>query len=169
MRRPADACAAKPVSPGIAKIALRCVAACIAATAVTFSAGIQAGVPPATQYLIHCSGCHRADGSGSLRGGIPDLRGYVGSFGRVDDGRTYLMHVPGVVGSGLDNADIAAVMNYIFERWAEAPASDPVPLFTAAEVARLRKRSVPDVVKARRHVVHELKARDLPVATYPWE
>ena len=169
MRRPAEAGAAIPVLSGNATIALRCVAACIVGMAVTFSMAIQAGVPPATQYLIHCSGCHRADGSGSLRGGIPDLRGYVGSFGRVDNGRTYLMHVPGVVGSGLDNADIAAVMNYIFERWADAPASDPVPLFTAAEVAQLRKRSVPDVVKARRRVVHELKARDLPVAAYPWE
>ncbi|WP_353224172.1 cytochrome C [Salinisphaera sp. C84B14] len=144
-------------------------ASCITATVVTFSAGIQAGVPPATQYLIHCSGCHRADGSGSLRGGIPDLRGYVGSFGRVDNGRTYLMHVPGVVGSGLDNAEIAAVMNYIFDRWAAAPAGDPVPVFTAAEVARLRELSVPDVVKARRRVVRELEARNLPVAAYPWE
>ena len=151
------------------KSALRISRACTLAVGLVLSAGVQAGVPAATQYLIHCSGCHRADGSGSLRGGIPDLRGYVGSFGRLNDGRTYLMHVPGVVGSGLDNAEIAAVMNYIFDRWAAAPAGDPVPVFTAAEVARLRELSVPDVVKARRRVVRELEARNLPVAAYPWE
>ncbi|MES1951221.1 cytochrome c, mono-and diheme variant [Salinisphaera sp. S4-8] len=135
---------------------------------VGFYVPVHASPGPATQYLIHCSGCHRADGSGSLRGGIPDLRGYVGSFGRLEAGRAYLMHVPGVVGSGLDNADIAAVMNYIFARWAEAPANDPVPAFSADEVARLRRLSIPDVVKARRRVVQELNARDLPVAPYPW-
>jgi len=60
-------------------------------------------------------------------------------------------------------------MNYIFERWAAAPEDDPVPAFTADEVARLRALTIPDVVKARRSVVHELKERDLPVAAYPWE
>jgi hypothetical protein len=60
-------------------------------------------------------------------------------------------------------------MNYIFERWAAAPEDDRVPAFTADEVARLRALTIPDVVKARRSVVHELKEKDLPVAAYPWE
>ncbi len=134
-----------------------------------FSNTALAGISPATQYLIKCSGCHRTDGSGSERGGIPDLRGFVGSFGRLDSGRTYLMHVPGVSASGLDNSEIAAVMNYVFERWADAPADDPVPPFSAEEVTRRRAVNVPDVVQARRAVVRSLEARGLPVAPYPWE
>ncbi|MES1924920.1 cytochrome C [Salinisphaera sp. T31B1] len=141
----------------------------LAAAGLWPAVSVEAAPAAHTRYLIHCSGCHRADGSGSRRGGIPDLRGFVGSFGRVHDGRVYLMHVPGITASGLDDAGIAEVMNYIFTRWAEAPPNDPVPPFSADEVARLRALSVPDVVQARRAVVHELEARGLPVAAYPWQ
>lgn len=79
------------------------------------------------------------------------------------------MHVPGVSASGLDDAGIAQVMNYVFERWAQATTDDPVPPFSADEVARLRAVNVPDVVQARRAVVQKLEARGLPVAAYPWE
>jgi len=134
-----------------------------------WSAPAAAQSSPATEYLIRCSGCHRADGAGSKRGGVPDFRGLVGSFGRSEAGRVYLMHVPGVAASGMDDAGIAAVMNHIFARWADAPVDDPVPPFDADEVARLRALSVPDVVKTRRRVARQLAAQGLPVAAYPWE
>ena len=134
----------------------------LALAATTAQAGAEG------DYVLRCSGCHRMDGAGSARGGVPDLRGSVSSFAQSEAGRRYLMHVPGVTTSGLDDADIAAVMNYVMDRWGAESHSDDVAAFTAAEVAALRAEPVDNVVRFRRTVVKDLRARDLPVAAYPW-
>lgn len=143
----------------------------LAAMLVAILAGL--GATPAlagahSDYLLHCSGCHGQDAAGSVRGGVPDLRGYVSSFGQTRQGRIYLMHVPGVVASGLDDAGIARVMNYVMARWGAAGDKGEVAAFTPAEVERLRALQIGNVVDYRRRIVPTLEARDLPVAAYPW-
>ncbi|MFO1329574.1 MAG: cytochrome C, partial [Rubrivivax sp.] len=49
-------------------------------------------------YLLHCSGCHRPDGSGAPERYVPDLRA-LGRFLQVDGGRAFIVQVPGVMGS----------------------------------------------------------------------
>ena len=73
---------------------------------------------PHTNYVLRCAGCHGMGGAGAPSAGIFDFNGMVGAFAGIDEGRTYLMHVPGVSGSGLSDAEIAAVMNYVMETWA---------------------------------------------------
>lgn len=126
------------------------------------------GYTARTNYMLRCTGCHGMDGSGSEQAGIPDFRGYVGSFARSEPGRTYLMHVPGVVNSSLSDGEIAAVMNYVMESYAGASqAADAAP-FTADEVATLRAVPVADVVALRREVVAGCTQAGWPVAGYPW-
>ena len=108
------------------------------------------------------------DGTGSANGGIPDFRGLVGAFAGDDDGRTYVMHVPGVVGSGLSDAEIAGVMNYVFETWGEKSLPAPYVPFTPDEVTARRARPVDDVVAFRRDVVEKLSAQGISTADYPW-
>ena len=121
-----------------------------------------------TNYMLRCTGCHGMDGAGSEQAGIPDFRGYVGSFARSEPGRTYLMHVPGVVNSSLSDGEIAAVMNYVMESYAGASkAADAAP-FTPEEVAVLRAAPVADVVALRREVVAACTQEGGPVAGYPW-
>lgn len=121
-----------------------------------------------TNYMLRCTGCHGMDGAGSEQAGIPDFRGYVGSFARSEPGRTYLMHVPGVVNSSLSDSEIAAVMNYVMESYAGASkAADAAP-FTPEEVAVLRAAPVADVVALRREVVAACTQEGWPVAGYPW-
>lgn len=121
-----------------------------------------------TNYMLRCTGCHGMDGAGSEQAGIPDFRGYVGSFARSEPGRTYLMHVPGVVNSSLSDGEIAAVMNYVMESYAGASkAADAAP-FTPEEVAVLRAAPVADVVALRREVVAACTQEGWPVAGYPW-
>ena len=118
-------------------------------------------------YLLKCSGCHRADGQGAVQAGVPPFPGFVGALASDPAGRTYMLHVPGVAGSGLGNSDLARVMNYLLDEWSSAPA-DRIPRFTPEEVARQRAVPVNDVVSYRRGVVARLRKSGAPVADYPW-
>lgn len=117
-------------------------------------------------FLLRCSGCHMSDGSGVPASGIPPFPGFIDSFAADPDGRTYMAHVPGVIGSGLSDAEIAAVLNYLIDKWGRAP--EAVDRFTADEVAARRAAPVPDVVAYRRALVVRLTAAGSPVAQYPW-
>lgn len=121
-----------------------------------------------TNYILRCIGCHGTDGAGSEQAGIPDFRGYVGSFSRSEDGRRYLMHVPGVTNASLTDAQIAEVMNHVMERFGGSSLPADFRPFTAAEVTALRSEPVADVVALRREVAARLAAEGHPVAGYPW-
>lgn len=119
--------------------------------------------PARTNYILHCAGCHGMQGLGTLEGGIPPFPDSIGHIVSADIGRTYVMHVPGVISTDMSDAEIAAVMNYIIDEW-----SDGGPLFTAEEVTRRRALTVGDVVAFRREVVAELRKSGIEIADYPW-
>lgn len=122
--------------------------------------------PAQANYLLRCSGCHGPDGSGAPAAGIPPLPGFISAFTADEQGRTYLMHVPGVVSTGLNDREIAAVMNYVVDRWGNA--RQPFTRFTPEEVTHLRAIEVADVVAYRRDLIKRLQAEGQPVAAYPW-
>ena len=67
---------------------------------------------------------------------MPRLAGFVGHFTRHPEGRDYLMRVPGVVRARLDDARLAAVLNWLLASLSpEEVAADFAP-FTSEEVAR---------------------------------
>lgn len=107
---------------------------------------------PRSLYVLHCGGCHGFDGAGSVTGQVPDMR-RLGDFLRVPGGREFVIKVPGVMGSGLDDAQVASVTNWVLNTL--APASIPnghVP-FDAAEVKRARASPLVDVRSAREQLV----------------
>ena len=119
-------------------------------------------------FILRCAGCHAMDGSGSEPGGIPDFRNYVGAFALTEDGRRYLMHVPGVVSASLTDEQIADVMNYVRETWGGTSLPADYQAFTGAEVTTLRAETVGDVVAYRRKVAADLMAQGIATAGYPW-
>lgn len=121
-----------------------------------------------TNYVLRCAGCHGMSGSGAPAAGIFDFNGMVGAFAGIDEGRTYLMHVPGVAGSGLSDSEIAAVMNYVMETWAGDSLPEPYDPFTAAEVTERRAIAIPDIVENRRQVAALLQTMGIETADYPW-
>ncbi|MCC6983819.1 MAG: hypothetical protein IT535_11155 [Bauldia sp.] len=138
------------------------------------SAGIAATIAlaaerePHVNYILRCAGCHGVEAAGAPNAGIPSFPGLVGVFAGDEDGRTYLFHVPGVVGSSLSNAEIAAVMNYVMARWAgDSLPADFVP-FTEDEVAARRAIPVASVVDFRRDIVRRLAESGIVAAEYPW-
>ena len=118
-------------------------------------------------YLLKCSGCHRADGGGAVEAGIPPFPGFIAPLARNADGRVYIAHVPGVIGSRLSNEQLVDVLNYVIDEWAGEDAAD-TPRFTVEEFAALREVPVTNVVEYRRDVVAQMKEAGDPVADYPW-
>lgn len=111
---------------------------------------------PALDYALNCQGCHRADGAGTP-GSVPALAGSVGRFLRVRGGREFLVRVPGVATSALDDAALAAVLDWLLERF----DADGVPVgtsrYTAEEVGRLRRSPLTDVQRARQALIEAIE------------
>jgi mono/diheme cytochrome c family protein len=94
-------------------------------------------------YILNCSGCHRIDGSGSsvvpALQKMPEVSGKTGA-------REYWVQVPGAAQAPLSDARLAALMNWLVERFA---GQRPHPAYTAKEVAQLRKTPLRDPTAKR--------------------
>jgi len=112
---------------------------------------------PQVDYLLQCQGCHRADGSGTPNS-VPPLRDFVGRFLTVPGGREYLIRVPGSAQSPLDDAELAAVLNWMIEQFGPAEISAAFTPFSAEEVTRLRRPPLTDVESARSDLLSRMSA-----------
>jgi hypothetical protein len=113
---------------------------------------------PAIDYMLNCQGCHLADGKG-LSGSVPDLRGTLGRLVTVPGGRDFLVQVPGSSNAPLDDAALAALINWMLPKF----SADTVPTsfvpFTEDEVAALRRERLEDVSGRRAELIEALEAR----------
>lgn len=114
-------------------------------------------------YALHCAGCHGQDGGGSVSARVPDMR-QVGRFLRVPGGREFLIQVPGVMGSGLSDAQVAQVSNWVLMNLATASVPPQHRPYEAAEVARLRREALLDVGAVRANLAHQAAQLGWPVA-----
>jgi len=112
---------------------------------------------PRILYMLECQGCHLPDGRG-VPGGVPDLRGRLGRFVTVPGGREYLVRVPGSAQSSLDDAELAAVLDWMIREFGPPEVAARLVPFSAEEVARHRRRPLTDVGAARRELLHRIEA-----------
>jgi len=137
----------------------------LAAAAVASGVLASATASPAVDYTLYCQGCHGAEARG-VPGKVPPLAATLALFMGTPQGRDYLLRVPGAANSALTDEQLAAVLNWLAERFPAAGTAAPAP-FTAAEVARVRRTPLTDVLGTRRAVVRELAARGAaPAADY---
>jgi mono/diheme cytochrome c family protein len=99
-------------------------------------------------YVLHCSGCHGVDGAGLPASYVPGLQ-RLGDFLRVPGGRAFVVKVPGVMNSGLDDAQVAEVTNWLLATIARDSTPPGHAPYDAAEVARVRAAPLPDVMAER--------------------
>lgn len=99
-------------------------------------------------YMLHCSGCHGLDGSGLPASYVPSLQ-RLGDFLRVPGGRDFVVKVPGVMNSGLDDAQVADVTNWLLATIARDSTPQGYQPYSAADVARVRAATLPDVMAER--------------------
>ena len=107
---------------------------------------------PRSQYLLHCAGCHGVDGAGSAA--VPDMR-RLGNFLRLAGGREFIIKVPGVMGSGLSDVQVAELSNWVLVTLAEPSLPAGYLPFQAAEVAQARAKPIADVGAERRRLVEQ--------------
>lgn len=129
-------------------------AAALAGALAWCTSTAQAGPPE--DYMLYCMGCHGAEARG-VPGRVPPLAVSLGRFMRTPAGRSYVLRVPGAANSALADAQLAAVLNWLAERYA-APDEPHAAPFTVEEVSRERRSPLADVQAARRAVVRELAA-----------
>ncbi|MFM7118668.1 MAG: c-type cytochrome [Gammaproteobacteria bacterium] len=95
-------------------------------------------------YLLHCMGCHRADGIGTANR-IPALRDRVGYYLGFAEGRDYLLHVPGALNAPISSHDLASVMNWVIAEFGGRSNPNDWTAITADEVARARSLRPVDI------------------------
>lgn len=98
---------------------------------------------------------------------IPPMKGKVGRFLEVPGGRNFIVQVPGVMNTPLDDAEVAALMNWILRGMAKSSTPPDTPPYTAEEVKALRATRPSDIPAARRELVDKLRAKGIPPDQLP--
>ena len=118
---------------------------------------------PRMNYLLHCSGCHGQDGSGSPDHGIPTMRGTLGHFLKVKDGREFLIQVPGTSHSNLGDREVAELANWLLKTFSPAEVPAGTQPYTQQEVTDLRHHPLTDVPSRRAQIVLRLKDQGIVI------
>ena len=126
-----------------------------AAVALVGAATFARADSPRQDYVTHCMGCHGPGGTG-VPGKVPALRDTLPAFARTSEGRAFVLSVPGASNSSLSDAELAAVMTWLLERFAADDASVPQHVFTEAEVSTHRRPPLSKVREARSAVLRNL-------------
>ena len=122
----------------------------LALSALAFAlaaAGTAAAASPQFNYILHCQGCHLADGA-ATPGKIPPLIG-TGRFLAVDGGREFLVRVPGVSLSIIPDDELAELMNWMLYRFSADDMPADFEPYTAEEVGRYRQEPLVEVESVR--------------------
>ena len=98
-------------------------------------------------YTLNCSGCHRMDGSGSKV--VPSFNGLRELAGKPG-AREYWIRVPGTAQAPINDARLAAMMNWLLERFT---GKAPSPPYSATEVAKLRAKPLRDPIAERKRIL----------------
>lgn len=101
-----------------------------------------------TDYMLRCQGCHLPDGSG-YPGKVPDLRLTMPRLLASEEGRAFLLQVPGASLSILDDARLARVFNWMVLTFVPGGTPPGFKPFTAEEVGPLRRQPLADVQAVR--------------------
>lgn len=116
---------------------------------------------PHVDYMLQCQGCHLSDGTGSP-GEVPDLTDEIDRLLRVPGGREYLAQVPGAALSPLDDARLAAVLNWMVARFGGPEPGVAFEPFARAEVGRLRRGVLLDASARRAELLAASATRATP-------
>ncbi len=90
-----------------------------------------------------------------MTGKVPPMRGQLANFLLVPAGREFLIRVPGVANSTLNDNDLAALMNWLVPTMGPALPQGFKP-YTALEVGTLRRMRLQDVRAARNALIEKM-------------
>jgi len=106
-------------------------------------------------YMLHCQGCHLPATEG-IEGKVPPMKEFVGWFLHSEEGRQFLIRVPGVSQSALDDAELAELMNWILLTHSRGQLPDDFTPFSADEVGQLRGDPEPEPQVTRQRILEHI-------------
>ncbi len=127
----------------------------LALVLVLWGAASAAVGDPRVNYMLHCMGCHLMDGSG-MPPDVPRLNGRVGYYLGSEEGRRYLIQVPGASQSLLSDAALAEVLNWIVTELGGESAPGEFDPYTEDEVRQHRGVPAGDIGARARRLASEL-------------
>jgi mono/diheme cytochrome c family protein len=113
-------------------------------------------VGEAQDYARNCQGCHGHKGVSVPE--VPALKDRVGYFVHTEEGRRYIVQVPGVATNVLDDKRLAAVLNWVLRTYSAKQLPADFRPYTAQEVGELRKHPLKQTIPVRESVVQGLLA-----------
>lgn len=125
----------------------------------------QAGYSTPVNYQLQCAGCHLGDGSGSKANDVPRMKDFVGNFLKVEGGREFLVRVPGMAQSALNDAQLAELINWLMREDGIAGKSMPAHYqpYTGEEVAAVRRKALLNVPTARVGLIEQMRAKGIQI------
>jgi mono/diheme cytochrome c family protein len=140
----------------------------LTALAMSLMAPGQASAQPDGQYLyvLTCSGCHGATGAASREGRIPALADSIGHYMKTEEARRFLPQAPGIMMSGLSDAQVTALVNWMVPALSGPSLAGNFKPYTVEEIRASREAKPADFFAARRAVAAQLKAIGAQVAPY---
>ena len=109
-------------------------------------------------YMLNCQGCHAGDGRGL--GDVPALKGFVGNFLSSNEGRAYLIRVPGSANSPLTDVELAEVVNWILFTMSDKNLADSFNPLTPEEVQTYRGQPILDAKAERSRLIAKFRIRE---------
>ena len=132
----------------------RCAFAAMLAALAAWAPAARAELSARSNYMIHCQGCHLADGSGH-EPDVPSLA-QLGRFVALDAGRRYLAQVPGASQAPISDRELAAVLNWVLATFSAGALPADFSGYTEGEVARYRHDRPLDILAVRRALLDAL-------------
>ncbi|WP_419710066.1 cytochrome C [Pseudomonas sp. NFX224] len=116
-------------------------------------------------YQLQCAGCHLGDGTGSAANDTPRMKGFVGNFLKVPGGREFLVRVPGMSQSALNNAQLADLLNWLMREDGMAGKSMPADYqpYSAEEVATLRAKTMLNLPGTRGELIKAMRGQGIAI------
>ena len=103
---------------------------------------------PRIAYMLHCGGCHLADGR-SNPPEVPDLRNELGKIVSIPGGRDYLVRVPGASQAPVSDEELAHIINWVLKNFNADTLPDNFSPLTGDEVSRSRKNVLINPIEHR--------------------
>ena len=116
-------------------------------------------------YTLNCWGCHSPHAEG-IPGSVPRLAHSMGYFLYTPEGRTYLIQVPGVANSPLNDQQIADVLNWMLDTFSKSELPADFKPYTVDEIRTNRPHPILHVKDTRRELAKTLAAMGHTVSDF---
>ena len=116
-------------------------------------------------YTMNCWGCHSPHAEG-IPGSVPRLAHSMGYFLHLPEGRTYLVRVPGVANSPLNDQQIADVLNWMLATFSKDELPKDFTPYTVDDIRAQRPHPILNVKETRRVLAQQLATMGFAVSDF---